>query len=582
MTSSHSATDVGRVRHHNEDVVFADDALGLHAVFDGMGGAANGDVAAAIACAVVVKHVREHFAPAHGAASLARTTLARDVLGQAAQEATRAVFEEAGRRRDRRGMGTTMVVALAVGSRRFVVCSVGDSRAYLVRDAGVLQITKDHTVVADLIERGVVVASEAKNHPFANVLSRNIGAKESTAPDLFEVELEPGERLLLCSDGLTGYASQADIERNAKRAGRESAAAALIEAALAGGGGDNISVVIVDQPSRGATSVTRVMQLVGPQAWQAAQDGFVAELRRRTAQHPAVRRAGSDMAGALARALAVDVADQRVAATQSLLEGWLVACQAHGGRIDELVDFLSDAAAIAESVIMASNADAIGKSMVLDLVLRCFVAANGQVATMLAYELRELQDQLAAQRWKRRERSASHSFADAQTQAWRTVVPDPEPPLSTDALRIVVALQGKLAGAPRDVRAYAQGMCDIATGADPAVVGARIFSERPLERAVMAELWHRTSQGVEHLAAIMNGLRMRQTMPLPVAYHELTMALAAASYRLVRELAISALETIAAVREEYDVLAEQARAQTQPKRPTLRLFAFSAEGGKPS
>lgn len=114
------------------------------------------------------------------------------------------------------------------------------------------------------------------------------------------------------------------------------------------------------------------------------------------------------------------------------------------------------------------------------------------------------------------------------------------------------------------------------------VVVVRIYSERPLERAMMAELWHRTSQGVAYLAATMSGLRMRQTLPLPVAYHGATMALAASSYRLIRELATSTLDTIGGVREEYDELVANARAETQPKRPTLRLFAFSPDGGKPS
>lgn len=209
--------------------------------------------------------------------------------------------------------------------------------------------------------------------------------------------------------------------------------------------------------------MTRVMQLVGPQVWQDAHETFVNELRKtRRSIRPSSARAATSprrwRAPLRPTSLTANVSTRR---SCCLRAGWWRVRRTVAASTSWSIH-PTDAAAIAEKVIMASGAEAIGKTMVLDLVLRCFVAANGQVATMLAYELRELQDQLAAQRWKRRERSASHSFADVQTHVWRTVVPEPEPPLSTDALRIVVALQTKLAGAPRDVRAYAQGMCDIA------------------------------------------------------------------------------------------------------------------------
>ena len=230
---------VGKVRTSNEDVLLLEPALGLYAVLDGMGGASAGEVAARLACEVirdVVKHNRTRLPP-------------RELLGVAITAASAAVLSDAQRHHARHGMGTT-VVACLVAAQGVVVAHVGDSRAYLWRDSQLQALTRDHTVVQDLVDRGVMSAAAAARHPYRSVLSRNLGARSEPRVDSIELELRPGDRLLLCSDGLYSYAA-ADAIQYLLGSGRtpEDTTHALIELALHGGGGDNVSVVVIE-PSR--------------------------------------------------------------------------------------------------------------------------------------------------------------------------------------------------------------------------------------------------------------------------------------------------------------------------------------------
>jgi len=227
---------VGKVRTSNEDVLLLEPALGLYAVLDGMGGASAGDVAARLACEVirdVVKQNRTRLAP-------------RELLGAAITAASSAVLSDAQRHHDRHGMGTT-VVACLVAARGVVVAHVGDSRAYLWRDSQLQSLTRDHTVVQDLVDRGVMSVAAAARHPYRSVLSRNLGAKSEPRVDSLDLELRSGDRLLLCSDGLYSYAT-VDAIQYLLGSGRspKDTAHDLIELALNGGGGDNVSVVVIE------------------------------------------------------------------------------------------------------------------------------------------------------------------------------------------------------------------------------------------------------------------------------------------------------------------------------------------------
>jgi len=180
---AHGETHTGNVREANEDTLLVAPDLGLYCVFDGMGGHMAGDVASATARDVIHQVVRQHYGQGDP----------RQVLLAALQQASAAVHGEAKNRRDRHGMGTTAVCLLMTGPGQGVLAHVGDSRAYLLRDRRMSLLTTDHTVVQELISNGAISAEEAKVHPYKSVLSRNLGAKPETRPDLIDLVLQPAE-----------------------------------------------------------------------------------------------------------------------------------------------------------------------------------------------------------------------------------------------------------------------------------------------------------------------------------------------------------------------------------------------------
>ncbi len=261
----HGATHVGSVREANEDAMIVDSAHGLYAVFDGMGGAMAGDVASQKARDVVKEYVRARRSQME----------ARAMIDAALNAASAAVHAEALSRRDRRGMGTTAVVALVLDPRRMLVGHVGDSRAYLLREGRLTQLTRDHTVVAELLAQNAISPEEAEVHAYRSVLSRNLGARPETRVDIAEVALQRGDRVLLCSDGLYGFTSTEAIQQLlGSTDAPEQVAKDLIEAALRGGGGDNVTVVVIEA---GVATVPRTTQLVrttGSISWWARRERF--------------------------------------------------------------------------------------------------------------------------------------------------------------------------------------------------------------------------------------------------------------------------------------------------------------------
>ena len=144
-----------------------------------------------------------------------------------------------------RGMGTTVVIALIRGPRAFIG-SVGDSRAYLVRDGALRQLTSDHTLVNEQVRAGALSTQEARRHPARNILTRAVGSQEDVEPDLVEQDLRPGDTLLLCSDGLTTMVEDADILKTvlAHADDPKAACRALIDLANERGGDDNVTAVL--------------------------------------------------------------------------------------------------------------------------------------------------------------------------------------------------------------------------------------------------------------------------------------------------------------------------------------------------
>lgn len=224
------ATNVGLVRQSNEDSFLV--RRGLYAICDGMGGARAGEIASEMACRGLADIDPAHT-DAEGLLAAVRD-VNRVILGRSMQESR--LF----------GMGTTMTAAMAAGDK-LVFVHVGDSRGYLLHDGALRQVTQDHSWVGEMIRRGELTPAEAAIHPHRSVITKVLGTEPEVDPDLFEVEVVPGDRLLLCSDGLSGMVADADIGDVLRtHEGAQQAADALVKAALAGGGEDNVTVIVVD------------------------------------------------------------------------------------------------------------------------------------------------------------------------------------------------------------------------------------------------------------------------------------------------------------------------------------------------
>jgi protein phosphatase len=223
-------SDPGRVRRRNEDSFVV--APPMFAVADGMGGAQAGEVASRLAAGA--------FHDYHEADSLDPEARLRSII----QEANRRIYSRASSDPQVSGMGTTITAALVTGSR-VAVGHVGDSRAYLLREEALEQLTDDHSLVADLVRSGRLTPEEAEAHPQRSVITRALGTDPAVVVDSFSVDAQPGDVFLLCSDGLTSMVDSETVRRTLVEAeDLESAARGLIQHANAGGGEDNVTVVL--------------------------------------------------------------------------------------------------------------------------------------------------------------------------------------------------------------------------------------------------------------------------------------------------------------------------------------------------
>jgi PPM family protein phosphatase len=224
-----AASDIGRVRERNDDSYLIEHPL--FAVADGMGGHRGGDVASSLA----LETLKDRFSEREGS------------LTEVVREANRAVYERSRSDRAVAGMGTTLTAAVLDGNRVRLV-HVGDSRAYLFRADELSLLTEDHTLVHRMVLSGELSQAEAERHPHRSVLTRAIGVDGGVEVDELEVELRPGDRLLLCSDGLTGMVGDDSIRAVLEStAGQpQQAVDRLVEAANAAGGIDNITALLVD------------------------------------------------------------------------------------------------------------------------------------------------------------------------------------------------------------------------------------------------------------------------------------------------------------------------------------------------
>lgn len=233
-----SCTDVGRVREHNEDSLFV--APPLFVVADGMGGHAAGEVASELAIQTI-----SDLAPAYPNGPM---------LGMAVETANQAVYNAAQENERRSGMGTTVTAAMVMGGR-LVIAQVGDSRAYLLSRGTLQQLTHDHSLMAEMIDAGQITPEEARVHPKRNYITRALGTSPTVRPDLYELNVSAGDRLLLCSDGLSGMIDDDAIKQLLTTfRDPQTCAEQLVVAANEAGGHDNITAVVVDVGGEGAAA----------------------------------------------------------------------------------------------------------------------------------------------------------------------------------------------------------------------------------------------------------------------------------------------------------------------------------------
>jgi serine/threonine protein phosphatase PrpC/CRP-like cAMP-binding protein len=241
---SWARTDIGRKRKHNEDSYLVDEALGLYAVADGMGGHAAGEVASAQA----VKSIREALAdgkPVLDSFARSPTVESREHVAQlmerAIHKACADIYAMAGSDLGKRGMGTTVVALLAAG-KKAVVGHVGDSRVYLYRNGRAHQLTEDHTIIQEQLKRGLITREQVPTAENKNVITRAVGIQPSVAVDTLVTDLLPGDLFVLCSDGLHGYLDDAELPQLFAQE-RDKLPDLLIDLALQRGGKDNITAV---------------------------------------------------------------------------------------------------------------------------------------------------------------------------------------------------------------------------------------------------------------------------------------------------------------------------------------------------
>jgi protein phosphatase len=252
-------TDVGMVRDLNEDSLLVleldrvhrsmSEPIGLFVVADGMGGHAAGDVASGLAINTMARKMASELLAPQLTGDLDMESFdAKRWLEDSVETANAAVYSH--RLSAGTNMGTTLVAALVIGNVAYVA-NVGDSRAYLIAEKdGIKQITTDHSLVERLITLGQITPDEARTHPQRNVIYRTVGDKQDVEIDSFVQKLNPGDSLLLCSDGLNGAVDDIDIVRHVSRSlSPQQACERLVEAANANGGDDNATVIIVQASS---------------------------------------------------------------------------------------------------------------------------------------------------------------------------------------------------------------------------------------------------------------------------------------------------------------------------------------------
>lgn len=228
---------MGLKRDNNQDTFLLDPDLGLYIVADGMGGHLGGEVASSVAAKTLREVVSESWEHDVGVNP-------REILTRGYRNASVRVWEESQAKPELQGMGTTMVSAL-IRDQQLYVANVGDSRAYLVNDLGFWQLTEDHSFVNDQIRAGMLKEENARSHAMKNVITRSVGFERDVTPDILIKTLVAGDKLLLCSDGLSGLVEDRRIAEICSNSKLPEIVPNLISEAKANGGDDNVTVLLL-------------------------------------------------------------------------------------------------------------------------------------------------------------------------------------------------------------------------------------------------------------------------------------------------------------------------------------------------
>ena len=231
-------TDIGKIRRTNQDTVILGN--GMAGIADGMGGHLGGETASRGLRDGLIRET-ENAKPDE------------ETLKNAIEKVNRELWEQQEQDASLTGMGTTLTLIWPT-EREMLIAQVGDSRAYLLRDGTLKQITEDHSMVADMVRRGVLTEEQAACHPMRNYITRAVGTDDAVEADITRTERKPGDRWLICSDGLYGLVQKAELSRMMSQKNLEEAANEMLDAALSNGGRDNISLVLLEDTNGGAAS----------------------------------------------------------------------------------------------------------------------------------------------------------------------------------------------------------------------------------------------------------------------------------------------------------------------------------------
>ncbi len=254
-------TDVGRLRKNNQDAVILGN--GLAGVADGMGGHKGGEIASAGLRDGLLRETKD-------------SKPSREKLEEAVQKVNRELWEQQEGNSSLSGMGTTLTV-IWPAEKEMLIGQVGDSRAYLLRDGKLSQITNDHSMVADMVRKGVLTEEQAACHPMRNYITRAVGTEANIEIDLFTHNRRKGDRWLVCSDGLHGMISTEELIRLMSEEDLEKAADNLLQAALISGGKDNISLVLIQDETETISSAEETEETNEEKATEQVTDGETSE-----------------------------------------------------------------------------------------------------------------------------------------------------------------------------------------------------------------------------------------------------------------------------------------------------------------